>query len=75
MRKLSIYFIFVAIWVLASVTITLFPALLAPVAGAISLGLNETIALFLIAMVVLTMVFLALIGLEAGRSVIRFYRG
>lgn len=75
MRKLSIYFIFVAIWVLASVTITLFPGLLTPVAGAISLGLNETIALFLIAMVILTMVFLALIGLEAGRSVIRFYRG
>jgi hypothetical protein len=74
MRKILTYLIFTVVLVLASMTIVAFPGLLAPVAGVVSLDLTETIALFLIAMVILTMLFLALIGLEAGRSIVRFYR-
>jgi len=47
MRKISIYLIFVAIWVLASVAVAAFPGIMAPVAGALALTLNETVALFL----------------------------
>jgi len=69
MRKISIYLIFVAMWVLASVAVAAFPGIMAPVAGALALTLNETVALFLSLMIVLTMIFLALIGREAGRFV------
>jgi len=72
MRKLSVYFIFVAIWVLGAVAVAVYPGLMAPAAGALMLPLDETVALFLSAMVVLTMIFLALIGLETGRFVAEY---
>lgn len=70
MRKISVYLIFVAMWILASIAVVTFPGLMVPVAGALGFSLDETIALFLIVMVILTMIVLALIGREAGRSVI-----
>ncbi|MFA5613042.1 MAG: hypothetical protein WC993_01075 [Methanoculleus sp.] len=69
MRKISIYLIFVAIWVIASMGVVTLPDVMAPIAGALALTLNETVALFLSLMIVLTMIFLALIGREAGRFV------
>jgi len=69
MKKISIYLFFAAIWVVASVAVTVFPAILTPVATALRVPLNETIAVFLSLMLVLTIIFLALIGREAGRSV------
>jgi len=72
MRKISVYLIFVTVWVLASVAVAACPALMAPVAGALTLTLDEAVALFLSVMVVLTMIFLALIGLEAGRFVAEY---
>ncbi|MCK8519436.1 hypothetical protein [Methanoculleus sp. 7T] len=72
MRKISIYLIFVALWILASVAVVTFPGLMVPVSGALGFSLDETIALFLIVMVILTMIALALIGREAGRSVAEF---
>ena len=68
MRKISIYLIFVAIWVIASIGVVTLPDVMAPVAGALALTLNETVALFL-SLIVLTMIFLALIGREADRFV------
>ena len=69
MKRISIYLIFVAIWVAASAAVAAFPEILAPVAVALNAPLQETIAVFLSLMLVLTIIFLALIGLEAGRSV------
>ncbi len=69
MKRISICLIFVAIWVAASVAVAAFPTILTPVAGVLNAPLNETIAVFLSLMLVLTIIFLALIGLEAGRSV------
>jgi len=45
---------------------------MAPVAGALALTLNETVALFLSLMVVLTIIFLAFIGRETGRFVAEY---
>ena len=72
MRKLSAYLFFVAIWVLGAVAVAVFPGIMAPVAGALTLTLDEAVALFLSAMVVMTMIFLALIGLETGRFVVEY---
>jgi len=72
MRKISVYLIFVTVWVLASVAVAACPTLMTPVAGALTLTLDEAVALFLSVMVVLTMIFLALIGLEAGRFVAEY---
>ncbi len=72
MRKISIYLIFVAIWVIASIGVVTFPGVMAPIAGTLALTLNEAVALFLSLMIVLTMIFLAFIGLETGRFVARY---
>ena len=45
-----------------------------PAAGAFMLSPDETVALFLSAMVVPTTIFLALIGLETGRFVAEHIR-
>ncbi|NLB00293.1 MAG: hypothetical protein GX837_04910 [Methanomicrobiales archaeon] len=74
MRKLSIYLIFVAIWVIGAVAVATFPGLMAPAAGVFMLTLDEVVALFLSAMVILTMIFLALIGFETGRFVAEHLR-
>lgn len=69
MREISVYLFFVAIWVICAGAVTICPGVMAPVAGVLILTLDETVALFLFAMVVLTMISFALIGLETGRFV------
>jgi hypothetical protein len=72
MEKLRLYLILVAIWVIAAIGVAAFPDILAPVAEAFDLTLAEAVAIFLAVIVILTIIFLALIGQEAGRTIVRY---
>jgi hypothetical protein len=72
MERVTLYMIFVAVWVIAAAVAVSFQNLFESVAGAFHITIAEAVAIFLIVMFVLTMLFLALIGREAGRSVARY---